>query len=109
MRKHKRWESEQEIIDAIDQTRHDQNVLIEQAYSNEQNAKKFCEMCEDKRIPIQERRAYEQEAKKMFEQSRKKLKSATHKDTKAKKLSEVLAAFRTNLLPIEGNTDLAVV
>lgn len=98
-RKQKRWTSEEQVLEAIKSSRELQKLAIYEADELRRSASAFTKLNQPGlREEIADRR----------EKADKAVERAERYESKIVELGRKLAQFRTELLPLDGNTDRAV-
>lgn len=109
MKKQKRWETEEQIISRIEFLKRAQKRCLEQARKASDQADLFRAKIAYGGVTEVELNAFESEIKVSRLKSERKFLAADKRNATLKHMGEKLAAFRTQLLPMAGNTDKAVV
>ncbi len=107
--KQKRWESEEQIIARIDHLKRAQKRCLELGDEFQKQSDVFRWKALHGSADKKESEMYATQSVNWFHKSERKFLAADKRSATLKYMGEKLAAFRTQLLTIEGNTDMAVV
>ncbi len=109
MKKQKRWETEDQIIDRINKLKAAQKRCLKQADDFQKQSDVFRWKSLHESGDKKESEMYATQSVNWFHKSERKFLSADKRNATLKFMGQKLAEFRTQLLPMDGNTDLAVV
>ena len=109
MKKQKRWESEDQIIARIDHLKRAQKRCLQLGDEFQKQSDVFRWKSLHESEDEKESQMYAKASVDWFHKSERKFLAADKRNATLKFMGEKLAAFRTRLLPIDGNTDMAVV
>ena len=107
--KQKRWETEEQILNRIEQLKRSKERLLKQAKEATEQSKIFRTKALSGNGNKMELETFAASSALWFHKSEKKFLAADKRNATLKFMGEKLAAFRTQLLPMDGNTDKAAV